>query len=164
MVPLFFYFIKVAVGEMVKIHRNRLSSIPIPVEKKIPREPKRKPEKRKSYIPIPQPLDFSKILNHKEPIISPIPLPRGVICIDPLPEDDSTKCYWQDSVQFLLAKEATWQFSTTQIVGNARSLARHRCTLMNWLIEVTTHCKVSQQTLYHTVAIIDSTLGKREVT
>ena len=144
-----------------KNKKHRRSSIPTPVEEKIRNKPHDEPQKKKqqqlpeperrrrSLIPVPKPLDLTGVLNRREPLISPIPLPPGVVCIDPLPEDDSTKCYWSDFVCHLRSKEMDWQFTSSAMGGQSRTLVRHRCTLMNWLIEVAGHCKVSQETLYH---------------
>ena len=98
----------------------------------------------------------------REPIVSPVPLPPGVICIDPT--DDSTASYFPDFVRHLRQRENLWMHSVNQILGDHQtSLSGNRSLLMSWLLEVALHFRVSQETLYHTVGIVDAVLARRQV-
>lgn len=97
------------------------------------------------------------------PLLSPVPLPAGVICIDPLPEDDSTGCYEAACVAYVNQREQKFLFPGKVIVGSSKRMEGHRSLLMDWILEVSAHFCVSQDTLYATVALIDATLAKRAV-
>jgi hypothetical protein len=97
----------------------------------------------------------------REPIISPVPLPPGVECIDPV--DDSFLEYWSDFIKYLKIKELDHVFSAETICGSKRDLPGMRSRLMNWLLELALHYNVCQETLYHTVRLVDTVLALRDV-
>lgn len=97
----------------------------------------------------------------REPIVSPIPLPAGVVCIDPT--DDESCAYFPDFVFYLRRKEKEWVWPASQIVNGKANIKENRSVLMNWLLEVAMHFHVVQETLYHAVGIIDCALSLREI-
>ena len=119
----------------------------------------------KIKVLLPQTLKISNevLVSPREPIKSPIPLPSGVECIDPV-EDNGLFEYWPEFIHYLKQEETKWIYTSDQIVSSdEKSTASYRNLLMNWLLEVTLHFKVSQETLYHTVRLVDTTLSKRQV-
>ena len=77
-----------------------------------------------------------------EPIVSPVPLPPGVVCIDPV--DDETLVYFPEFVRYLRHREAQWIHSQKKIVGDRADMAANRALLMNWLLEVALHFHIAQ--------------------
>lgn len=107
-------------------------------------------------------LDPKELLAAKpEPIVSPVPLPPDVVCIDPV--DDETLAYFPEFVRYLRHRETEWIHRKKDIVGTRMDVEANRALLMNWLLEVALHFRVSQETLYHTVGMIDATLAMRDV-
>jgi len=107
-------------------------------------------------------LDPKELLAAKpEPIVSPVPLPPDVVCIDPV--DDETLAYFPEFVRYLRHRETEWIHRKKDIVGSRMDVEANRALLMNWLLEVALHFRVSQETLYHTVGMIDATLAMRDV-
>lgn len=81
-------------------------------------------------------------LTFPEPIVSPVPLPPGVECIDPV--DDETLVYFPEFVRYLRHRETQWIHSQKKIVGDRTDIASNRSLLMNWLLEVALHFHISQ--------------------
>lgn len=81
-----------------------------------------------------------------EPIVSPIPLPEHVECIDPT--DDSNMEYWSDFIKYSKELEEDQMFSSTEILGDESHLEELRRRLVNWLLEVTTYYRVSLSIMY----------------
>merc|ERR1712066_1214338 len=107
-------------------------------------------------------LDSIELLAAKpEPIVSPVPLPPDVVCIDPV--DDETLAYFPEFVRYLRHRETEWIHRKKDIVGSRMDVEANRALLMNWLLEVALPFRVSQETLYHTVGMIDATLAMRDV-
>jgi len=98
----------------------------------------------------------------KEPVIvSPIPLPAGVICIDPTDRQD-VDC-WPDFVKYLRSIESNWVIQVADLEKDNPDLRRNRSILMDWILEICYFFRFCQETLYHTVAIIDRTLSRHKV-
>lgn len=112
-------------------------------------------------IPVPAPLDLRVHKNPVEPIRSPIPLPRDVVCIDEV-ENNMVDC-WPDFVAYLRQREPTWVFTPDILIGKVSALESNRFILMNWMIEVIYHINACQETLYITVGLIDAVFALREV-
>jgi len=107
-------------------------------------------------------LDPKELLAVKpEPIVSPVPLPPGVTCIDPV--DDETAAYFPEFVRYLRHREVQWVHSQKKIVGDRTDISSNRALLMSWLLEVALHFHISQETIYHAVGMIDGTLAMRDV-
>merc|ERR1712066_1038666 len=87
--------------------------------------------------------------------------PPDVVCIDPV--DDETLAYFPEFVRYLRHRETEWIHRKKDIVGSRMDVEANRALLMNWLLEVALPFRVSQETLYHTVGMIDATLAMRDV-
>ncbi|TRY68239.1 hypothetical protein TCAL_05091 [Tigriopus californicus] len=113
-------------------------------------------------IPVPTPLDLKVVKNPIGPILSPIPLPKGVICIDEVESNSLVDC-WPDFVAYLQQKESAWVFPPDILIGKSSSLVGNRFILMNWILEVIYHIHACQETLYICVGLIDAVFALREV-
>lgn len=131
------------------------------VKSRVLEQPKspQKIAKAQSFLrPIPSlvvPYDDSKVKN----IPSPIPLPKGVTNIDP--DDDSTESYGRDIFNYVLIRDAKYIVTTDDIINkDDPKIEDRREHLVDWLISVSHYFKCSQETLYHTVDIVDRCLSK----
>lgn len=88
-----------------------------------------------------------------ESIPSPIPLPKGVHNIDP--EDDGTLVYGADMVNYMRSRDQKYKVNPRAIFWGEPRRERSRGLLVDWLIEVAHHMRTCQETLYHTVGIMD---------
>ena len=119
--------------------------------------------------------DCHILLLLQEPIVSPVPLPPDVVCIDPV--DDETLAYFPEFVRYLRHRETEvavfpridscsllyvrqgltvgrltkqslsflqWIHRKKDIVGTRMDVEANRALLMNWLLEVALHFRVSQ--------------------
>ena len=83
-------------------------------------------------------------------IPSPIPLPKGVTNIDPY--DDSCQLYGRDIFNYVVIRDARFVVTSSDVDADIHD---RRELLVDWLISVAHHYKSSQETLYHTVDILD---------
>merc|ERR1712179_413029 len=101
------------------------------------------------------PGDDSEVKN----IPSPIPLPKGVVNIDP--HDDSSQIYGRDIFNYVVGRDAKFVVTSKDISSEADpKIEDRREHLVDWLMSVAHHCKTSQETFYHTVDILDRCLSK----
>lgn len=147
---------------VTKVRESILSEQPRIVAKN--KEPAVKQRIAKVTIKIPKPLDLSVVKTVREELISPIPLPSGVICIDRPLEDAGLFAYWDDFTAYLKTVEHEWVFDTdVMLKGQHSVVASNRSILVDWLLELGLHFKTCQETVFHTVALIDATLSLRQV-
>ena len=83
---------------------------------------------------------------------SPIPLPPGVSNIDP--EDDGNNPYGRDHHNYLEKLQMELRPCKESIM---ESIEDEKCRkkLVEWLIHVAHHFKCSQETIYHTIDLLD---------
>jgi len=87
-------------------------------------------------------------------IPSPIPLPKGVTNIDPY--DYSCQIYGRDIFNYVVIRDARFVVTSSDVDA---AFHDRRELLVDWLISVAHHYKSSQETLYHTVDILDRCLS-----
>lgn len=136
-----------------------------PAAKTRPAIPKRKSSLTVG-VKIPKPLDLSLVPKvKKEPLISPVPLPFGVECIDRPDHEAGLFAYWADFVSYLRSVEHQWLFRKESLLQGhrAESFEDNRAKLLDWIQELSHHFRASQETLYHTVALVDATFSIRLV-
>ena len=87
-----------------------------------------------------------------------IALPKGVTNIDP--QDDSCQIYGYDIFNYVLMRDEKFFVNSEQISTNADAkIEVRRERLVDWLIYVAQEYKCSQETLYHTVDILDRSVA-----
>jgi hypothetical protein len=123
-----------------------------------PKSPQKIAKAQSFLRPIPKlavPFDDTKVKN----VPSPIPLPKGVTNIDP--DDESTESYGRDIFNYVLVRDAKYIVTTDDIISKEDpKIEDRREHLVDWLISVSHFFKCSQETLYHTVDIVDRCLSK----
>ncbi|KAK3597812.1 hypothetical protein CHS0354_029372 [Potamilus streckersoni] len=82
-------------------------------------------------------------------------IPEAVEDIDD--HNDPFKCplYAQDIYEYLMSVERKWVFPAEYLNNNPRVPSHARAILVDWLIDVQVHQKLSNQTLHITAALID---------
>jgi len=123
-----------------------------------PKSPQKIAKAQSFLRPIPKlvvPFDGSKVKN----VPSPIPLPKGVTNIDP--DDESTESYGRDIFNYVLIRDAKYIVTSDDIISkDDPKIEERREHLVDWLISVCHYFKCSQETVYHTVDIVDRCLSK----
>ena len=103
-------------------------------------------------------MEINTTLYTKQPNLC-ITLQKGVTNIDP--HDDSCQIYGHDIFNYVLMRDAKFVVTSKQISANADAkIEVRRERLVDWLIHVAQDYKCSQETLYHTVDILDRCLSK----
>ncbi|KAL3873838.1 hypothetical protein ACJMK2_036923 [Sinanodonta woodiana] len=84
-----------------------------------------------------------------------VKIPDAVEDIDD--HNDPFKCplYAQDIYEYLMSVERKWVFPAEYLNNNPRVPSHARAILVDWLIDVQVHQKLSTQTLHITAALID---------
>ena len=102
-------------------------------------------------------MEINTTLYTKQPNLC-IALPKGVTNIDP--HDESCQIYGHDIFSYVLMRDAKFAVTSRQISANADAkIEVRRERLVDWLIYVAQEYKCSQETLYHTVDILDRCLN-----
>lgn len=99
----------------------------------------------------------------RTPLVSPVPLPEGVVCLDP--DDGSEQSYGEDAVTYSRWLESFGDLDRCRWAGSAWTSRRQkmRALLVDWLMEVVHHFRGSQETLYQTVHLVDRFLNAKAV-
>ena len=79
------------------------------------------------------------------------------------PEDDSTRPYGRQIFQYVQERDAKFSVSLNDLHDTEPKLRERREHLLDWLVSVAHHFRCSQETLYHTVDLIDRCLTKATI-
>lgn len=114
----------------------------------------------KKIPPFPD-LKSPSVIPEEEEIEVDVPanLPPGVRLIDPSGDSE-----FQISIyRYTKNKEEKWLVDADQLTEGDKTMIKHRACLTDWIIHLGHYFKVSQETLYHTISLIDRTLLQRSV-
>ena len=119
---------------------------------------------KKAFLPLTleEPALLSPI-NHYEELVSPVPLPPGVHCIDP--DDGTENSYAAASIQYMKMLENKLG-NCTKWELQKYTKERHRrirTLLIDWIIEVVHYFKCSQESLYQAIQIIDRFMAETAI-
>ena len=130
-------------------------------EEKLAESPAKKSKDLKYLAKFPPSLKLLKPNdNVPKDLKSPIPLPPGVSNIDP--EDDGNNPYGRDHHNYLENLQTIIRPCKESIIESIED-DKFRKKLVEWLIHVAHHFKCSQETVYHTIDLLDRFLSVKQV-
>eukprot|EP00088_Acartia_fossae_P024761 TRINITY_DN25654_c0_g1_i1.p1 TRINITY_DN25654_c0_g1~~TRINITY_DN25654_c0_g1_i1.p1 ORF type:complete len:413 (-),score=86.25 TRINITY_DN25654_c0_g1_i1:157-1395(-) len=119
--------------------------------------PKAKVEESKAKKKVPtRPINYSEIIRSREEVSD---LPEGVINID---IEDGLYDYAADVIVYLSSLESEFKLKPDFLKGG--STTQHmRSMLVDWIVQVQHYLRLSQETLYLSIKMIDLVISKRDI-